>query len=766
MTPCRAVLATAVAFAGLQCCVGSGSSSPSTTTDVDQDDFAWQNNPLQWHQQAARIVDVRFSTMDNLEVFAKNAKQAGVSVLMLVAINNITSCPGPWYNGLQLCEHINGTYPIVDGTLERWQKLVADIKPMRMMWWMNPTYWSTQGSVWKHATADHSSDVGKWFSWGATKQDECWGHNPDGAQGSWGSTGAKSGIMSGLASFCSESYASYMVDAMANTWTKGLGIDGYTLDCSANYGKGACGTRGMLQCPNGDGLTGWSKIMKGVRDAQPQVVQSGEGYGNWQELMTADANMGGQGFGKLHTATQTAILTGDVSGVESQARVTGADAAAVLCHLHPFYDGKQPGGCPTMYFRDSTATLRDPVQYRMWVALEASAGVISEHDYDPNSYCFEAKTTTSSTYNGCFEDSNPGAWWNVTNDPHTDTESPLWAFGKYRALNRLALRTNLDVKVSRGSAPTPGPSNYKTYEGQNSYNGHGGTDIDRSPKKHLTPAQCQQRCDEDAQCQCVTFQKGGNCWKRGACNPAAFENDAATKDFTVYLNENKPPPGNGGAIAYLKHDSMGPNGDAAIVVFNPGSAANVTIDLSMLPSSFFGGASSNGAVVPYDLLTMKKDNPPLAESWTIPMEAKEMKFFAGFSLGVFAPRQGKKANCKADDQYSKKAVGKTLQACNLECYADSKCENIFIEYVDMTYSGLTAAAPDVVCTLLGSLKDPSTGCSEGTGTLVRKLPGARSCADEWQDVGETLPRAKGAPAMQPGPPSSKCKNQQAALLML
>lgn len=32
--------------------------------------------------------------------------------------------------------------------------------------WMNPTYWSTQGSVWKEAAASPQSDVGKWFSWG------------------------------------------------------------------------------------------------------------------------------------------------------------------------------------------------------------------------------------------------------------------------------------------------------------------------------------------------------------------------------------------------------------------------------------------------------------------------------------------------------------------------------------------------------------------------------------------------------------------------
>ena len=47
--------------------------------------------------------------------------------------------------------------------------------------------------------------------------------------------------------------------------------------------------------------------------------------------------------------------------------------ATVLCYLHPHYDGKQPGACPTMYFRDGTSTLKDVKQHNLWVALEAGA---------------------------------------------------------------------------------------------------------------------------------------------------------------------------------------------------------------------------------------------------------------------------------------------------------------------------------------------------------------------------------------------------------
>eukprot|EP01047_Picozoa_sp_COSAG01_P027574 COSAG01_NODE_1824_length_9141_cov_10.234461_4_plen_41_part_00 len=37
----------------------------------------------------------------------------------------------------------------------------------------------------------------------------------------------------------------------------------------------------------------------------------------------------------------------------------------------------------------------------------------------------------------------------MTNDPFDELPSPLWAFGRYRALNRLALRTKLTVGEPR-----------------------------------------------------------------------------------------------------------------------------------------------------------------------------------------------------------------------------------------------------------------------------------------------------------------------------
>jgi len=166
------------------------------------------------------------------------------------------------------------------------------------------------------------------------------------AQGSWGSKGSDpktEGVQSALASVGSKAYADYMVDAMTNTWTGNLGIDGYTEDVSCNYG---C----MLQLtdPEKGSLPDWANIVKRVRATHPQLVMSGEGYGSWAEMVIADANLGGQGSNDYHIAFQKAVTDGDASQLETIASTSGADAASVLCYLNPAYDGLQPGGCPTM----------------------------------------------------------------------------------------------------------------------------------------------------------------------------------------------------------------------------------------------------------------------------------------------------------------------------------------------------------------------------------------------------------------------------------
>lgn len=141
--------------------VGSSSSSSSNSVNRgissisnNNSDLVWREDPRAWHQQLARIVDYRFDSFTNLKNFARTQKKAGVGALMLVQIQKSQACPGSWYNGLQLCDHINGSMPVdTNVTLDEWQSLVQELKPMRLMWWTNPTYWSVQGEVWAQAKA-------------------------------------------------------------------------------------------------------------------------------------------------------------------------------------------------------------------------------------------------------------------------------------------------------------------------------------------------------------------------------------------------------------------------------------------------------------------------------------------------------------------------------------------------------------------------------------------------------------------------------------
>lgn len=369
---------------------------------------------------------------------------------------------------------------------------------------------------------------------------------------------------------------------------------------------------------------------------------------------------------------------------------TRADAATVLCYLNPQLDGHQPGKCPTMYFRDTNAILPTLKMHEMWIALEAGSGIVSEHDYDPNSYCTHA-------YNGC-SSYGKGAWWNVTSDPsdaNTSATSPLILFQSHRALNRLALRTKVDVfehstlrdtnlGQSYQSTHTPDLNNlsgnllststdihYTKYVGQNCYDGHGGIEIDADPLTGLTISQCQDRCTNTSdnadiskqhQCDCVVYSNG-DCWRRALCDPTKFENDSASKPYSVYVKSGGPPPippKAGGALVYLKHDSMGPHGDACLMVFNPSSSSlRLTVDLaSHLPKALL-----NGSITPTNLLDDTNNGsssvseatgsvPPLAENWTVDIAAQTFQFFGGFQMGVFAPRFGKRSNCFADDGYS------------------------------------------------------------------------------------------------------------------
>ena len=68
------------------------------------------------------------------------------------------------------------------------------------------------------------------------------------------------------------------------------------------------------------------------------------------------------------------------------------------------------------------------------------------------------------------------------------------------------------------------------------------------------------------------------------------------------------------------------------------------------------------------------------------------------------------------------ATGQTLQECFLECLHEPRCQNVHVGYVDIVYM---EKPPPVSCMLLGAIKDPSTGCTPGNGTVVKKLVGGR-----------------------------------------
>ena len=146
----------------------------------------------------------------------------------------------------------------------------------------------------------------------------------------------------------------------------------------------------------------------------------------------------------------------------------------------------------------------------------------------------------------------------MTNDPLEEggKESPLWAFTKHRALNRLALRTKLSIRsagldqaaeTEKAKAVPPG---YTQYPHANCFDGAGGVEIDKNAVHGLSAAQCTKRCDDDATCDCVTFCSEawsgncakGDCWRRGQCDPDQFYKDPPTSPISVLVKKNGPKP--------------------------------------------------------------------------------------------------------------------------------------------------------------------------------------------------------------------------------
>lgn len=198
------------------------------------------------------------------------------------------------------------------------------------------------------------------------------------------------------------------------------------------------------------------------------------------------------------------------------------------------------------------------------MALEASSGILSEHQGSP--------TAVFGTRQGS---------WNATMDPYLDDEheSPLWTFARSRALNRLALRTKLAIAVDAAapaaSTSTRAPPGLDPVAGYiripeaNCYNeGHGGTVLP-GVGKNMTAASCAALCTASKACDCATYQaRPGepeqhihqySCWLRANCQPAKFERDTMTRCYDVYVKKSTPQPPHpaGGALAYLKHDALG-----------------------------------------------------------------------------------------------------------------------------------------------------------------------------------------------------------------
>jgi len=80
---------------------------------------------------------------------------------------------------------------------------------------------------------------------------------------------------------------------------------------------------------------------------------------------------------------------------------------------------------------------------------------------------------------------------------------------------------------------------YERYERM--YTHHGAVDITShsGASTGLSVQQCLDQCDENQDCDCVTFEPdGGKCWLRKECNPPGFAEKSHTD---VYVKESSEP---------------------------------------------------------------------------------------------------------------------------------------------------------------------------------------------------------------------------------
>jgi len=103
---------------------------------------------------------------------------------------------------------------------------------------------------------------------------------------------------------------------------------------------------------------------------------------------------------------------------------------------------------------------------------------------------------------------------------------------------------------------------YVAYLNKNAYDNNGAVDITKSesPTGHTVDS-CEQLCNEDATCDCITFRSSdGKCWKRHSCVPTEWAGGSNTYDvylkqihYTNYLDKNAYD--NNGAVDITKSES-------------------------------------------------------------------------------------------------------------------------------------------------------------------------------------------------------------------
>jgi len=102
----------------------------------------------------------------------------------------------------------------------------------------------------------------------------------------------------------------------------------------------------------------------------------------------------------------------------------------------------------------------------------------------------------------------------------------------------------------KGSAPPsppappapapPAPSGWTQEKGYNCFFGHGASEIDKGPIGKLTVAECEDKCNEVADCTAITYATvGGDCWRRKDIQLSACDKGSS---YDTYINGPAPGP--------------------------------------------------------------------------------------------------------------------------------------------------------------------------------------------------------------------------------